>query len=431
MDFAQGFHRALLVFLACLIAAGCSESSNFRSPEERGFLFTELSDTDPIAELTVGVVWPAGEGGFVEGAKLAADEINADKNGGQFRYKLLVVDETEYLAAAGFERLGEGRYRNAPQRLANRLAEQLISNPEVVAVVGHSDHYETTLPAAISYQQNGILFLAAASDDSQLSQLDSPLTFQMSSPDSGLAEQMASYVIQKGLKNVLILFSRDRTSLNFVNFFQKSIERQAIDFHIYQQAVPHLHLSDGSFSDFDLTSIMNSLTKAVPENNIDSVLVVADPDSAVRIIKRTRDFGVNVPFIVMPFLSNQEFVAELGDAGVGVVMPMLVDKSAPEFKEFAKRFREYTNDEADVSASLGYDSLYLLDAAMEYAKSSKPLNVSLTLRYAMPVWAGVSGRFEFTDHGVNKYRTYFFKRLVYDEAGRLNFISDGGAEYGG
>ena len=196
MDFAHGFHRALLVFLACLIAAGCSESSNFRSPEDRGLLFTDLSDAGLIGELTVGVVWPAGEGSFVDGAKLAAHEINADKDGGQFRYKLLVVDETEYLATAGFERIGEGRYRNAPQRLANRLTEQLSSNPEVVAVVGHSDHYETTLPAAISYQQSGILFLAAASDDSQLSQLDSPLTFQMSSPDSGLAEQMASYVIQ-------------------------------------------------------------------------------------------------------------------------------------------------------------------------------------------------------------------------------------------
>ena len=431
MDLAHGFHRALLVFLVCLVAAGCSDSSNFRSPEDRGLLFTDVSDTDPIAELTVGVVWPAGEGNFVEGAKLAADEINADKDGGQFRYKLLVVDETEYLASAGFDRLGEGRYRNAPQRLANRLTEQFSSNPEVVAVVGHSDRYETTLPAALSYQQSGILFLAAASDDSQLSQLDSPLTFQMSSPDSGLAVQRASYVIHKGLKNVLVLFSRDRTSLNFVNFLQKSVERKDVDIQIYQQAVPHLHLSDGSFSDFDLTSIMNSLTKAVPEKNIDSVLVVSEPDITARIIKRTRDFGVNVPFIVMPFMSNQEFVAEIGDAAVGVVMPMLVDKSASEFKEFAKRLREYTNDEADASASLGYDSIYLLDAAIEYSKSSRPLNVSLTLRYAMPVWSGVSGRFEFTDHGVNKHRKYFFKRLVYDESGRLNFVSEGSPEYGG
>ena len=133
----------------------------------------------------------------------------------------------------------------------------------------------------------------------------------------------------------------------------------------------------------------------------------------------------------MPFMSNQGFVAEIGDAGVGVVMPMLVDQSAPEFKEFAKRFRAYTNDEADASASLGYDSIYLLDAATKYSKSSIPLNVSLTLRYAMPVWSGVSGRFEFTDQGVNKYRKYVFKRLVYDETGRLHFISEAGAEYGG
>jgi len=430
-DLAYGFCRAPLVFLACLIAAGCSDSTNFRSPEDRGSLFADISDTDSIGELTIGVVWPVGDGNFIEGVKLATDEINADKDLGQFRYKLLVVDENEYLATAGFDRRGEGRYRNASQRLANRLTEKFSSNPEVVAVVGHSEKYDTTLPAALSYQRSGILFLAAASTDAQLSQLDSPLTFQLSSPDSGLAEQMASYVVQKGLKNMLVLFSRDRTSLNFVNFLQKSIERKAANVHIYQQAVPHLHLRDGSFSDFDLTAIMNSLTKAVPEKNIDSVLIVSEPDITARIIRRSKDFGVNAPFIVMPVLSNRGFVADIGDAGTGVVMPMLVDESAPEFKEFAKRFLEYTNDEPDASASLGYDSIYLLDAAMNYAKSSRPLNVSLTLRYAMPVWSGVSGRFEFTDHGVNKHRKYVFKQLARDETGRLNFVSEGGTEYGG
>lgn len=431
MDLAHEFRKGLLVFLIGLVASGCSDSSNFRNPEDRGFLFRDASDTDPVTELTIGVVWPAGDGYFVEGAKLAADEINADEESGQFRYKLLVVDEAEYLASAGFERLGEGRYRNAPQRLANRLTEQFTSNPEVIAVVGHSERYATTLPAALSYQRSGILFLAAASHDSQLSQLDAPLSFQMSSLDSGLAEQMASYVIEKGSKNLMILFSRDRTSLNFVNFLQRSLERKDVQIQIHQQAVPHLALNDGSFSDFDLTSIMNSLAKAVPEKNIDSVLVLSEPTITATIIKRTRDFGVHVPFIVMPFISNYGVVAEMGEAAAGVVMPMLVDKSAPEFKAFAKRFREYTNNEPDSSASLGYDSIYLLDAAIQYSKSTRPLNLSLALRYAMPAWSGVSGRFEFTDQGVNKHRKYFFNRLVFDEWGRLNFVPEGGAESGG
>ena len=429
MDLAYGFCRASLVFLACLIVVGCSESTNFRSPVDRGSLFEDIPDTGAIGDLTVGVVWPIGDGNFVEGARLAAHEINADKDSSQPQYKLVVVDENEFLATAGFERLGEGRYRNAPQRLANRLTEKFSSNPEVVAVVGHSDKYDTTLPAALSYQQSGILFLAAASTHSQL---DSPLTFQLSSPDSGLAEQMASYVIQKGLENILVLFSRDRTSLSFVNFLQKSIEKTTAAIHIHQQAVPNLQLSDGSWSDFDLTAIMTSLTKAVQEKNIDSVLIVSDPDITVRIIRRSKDFGVNVPFIVMPVMSNRGFIADIGDEGVGVVMPVLVDESASEFKKFAKRFVEYTNgNEPDSSASLGYDSIYLLDSAMTYAKSSKPLTVSLALRYAMPAWSGVSGRFEFLDNGVNKYRKYFFKRLVRNEAGQLTFVSEKSVQEGG
>ena len=217
-----------------------------------------------------------------------------------------------------------------------------------------------------------------------------------------------------------------------MNFLQKGIERASVPILIHQQAVPDLNLRDGNWSDFDITSIMASLTKAAKEKNIDSVLIVSDMEITLRIIKRTKDFGINVPFIVMPVMSTQAFISDIGEAGVGIVMPTLVDESTSKFKEFSERFVESTKgDRPDSSAALGYDSVYLLDAAMARAKSSKPLNVSLTLRYAMPTWAGASGLFGFLENGVNKHRKYIFKRLLRTDSGQLSFVSEGGIKKGG
>jgi|TARA_B100001964_G_scaffold215999_1_gene254853 branched-chain amino acid transport system substrate-binding protein len=430
--FKLGRSSLLLILVFCLTLTGCEESTNFRAPADRGVKFEELNQSETPRELAVGVVWSVGDGKFVEGARLAVEEINAKKEGEEFRYRLVVVNENKYLAQAGFDRLSEGRYRNASQRLAKRLAKEFSLDPDIVAVIGHSDKYNTALPAALSYQDNGILFLSSASTDTQMAQLDSPLTFQLSSPDNQLAEQMADYIISRRFKNMLVLFSRDRKSENFVEFLQKSIQRSSTSVVIHQQSVPNRYLRGGEWSDFDTTSIIAGLTKAANEKKIDSVLIVSDMTISNTLIKGSKDFGFKLPFIVMPATSTERFISDVGESGVGTVMPASVDQSTPHFKQFAKRFVKYTEGTyPDASAALGYDSVYLLNEAMEKASSSKPLHLSLTLRYTMPPWTGASGTFGFLENGANNHRKYFFTRLVRTDSGELQFRPEDKAKEGG
>ena len=425
----------LLILVLCLTLTGCGGSTNFRAPIDRGAKFEKINQSELQGELVVGVVWSVGDGKFVEGASLAAEEINAEKKGKEFRYRLVVVDENKYLISAGFDRLSEGRYRNASQRLAKRLAKEFnILDPNLVAVVGHSDKHNTALPAALSYQDNGILFLSAASTDPQMAHLDSPLTFQLSSPDNRLAEQMAEYINSRYLKSMLVLYSRDRKSTQFVEFLQKSIQRNSASVKIHQQFIPDRYLRGdlGVWSDFDITSIMASLTKAAKEKNIDSVLIVSDMAITAGIIKRSKDFDFKLPFIVMPAVSTQKFISDVGEAGIGTVMPTSVDEATHSFKQFSKRFVKYTDGVyPDAGAALGYDSIYLLDKAMRHANSSKPLHVSLTLQYTMPPWTGASGTFGFLENGTNKHRKYFFTRLVRADSGKLQFRAEDKAKEGG
>ncbi len=430
--FKLGRSSLLLILVFCLTLTGCEESTNFRAPADRGVKFEELNQSEIPRELVVGVVWSVGDGKFVEGARLAVEEINAKKEGEEFRYRLVVVDENEYSTLAGFDRLSEGKYRNASQRLAQRLAKEFSLDPDIVAVIGHSDKYNTALPAALSYQDNGILFLSSASTDPQMGHLDSPLTFQLSSPDSWLAEQMADYIISRNFQNMLVLFSRDRKSANFVEFLQKSIQRSSASVVIHQQSVPYRYLRGGDWSDFDTTSIIASLTKAANDKKIDSVLIVSDMAITASIIKGSKDFGFKLPFIVMPATSNERFISDVGEPGVGTVMPTSVDQSTPHFKQFSKRFVKYTKGASpDASAALGYDSIYLLNEAMEKANSSKPLHVSLTLQYTMPPWTGASGTFGFLENGANNHRKYFFTRLVKTDSGELQFRPEDKAKEGG
>lgn len=430
--FKLGRSSLLLILVFCLTLTGCGESTNFRAPTDRGVKFEELNQSQIPKELVVGVVWAAGDGKFVEGARLAAEEINAEKEGKKFRYRLVVVDENKYSTSVGFDRLGEGKYRNASQRLAKRLAKEFSLDPDIVAVIGHSDKYNTALPAALSYQGNGILFFSSASTDPQMAQLESPLTFQLNSPDNWLAEQMADYIISRNFKNMLVLFSRDRKSEHFVNVLQKSIQRSSTSVVIHQQSVPNRHLRGGDWSDFDTRSIIATLTKAANDKKIDSVLIISDVTITATIIRKSKDFGFKLPFIVMPATSTERFISDVGESGVGTVMPTSVDESTPLFKQFSKRFVKYTEGAyPDASAALGYDSVYLLNEAIEKANSSKPLHVSLTLQYTMPPWTGASGTFGFLENGTNKHRKYYFTRLVRTDSGELQFRPEGKAKEGG
>ena len=430
--FKLGRSSLLLILVFCLTLTGCEESTNFRAPADRGVKFEELNQSETPRELVVGVCWSAGDGKFVEGARLAVEEINAEKEGKEFRYRLVVVNENKYSTLSGFDRLSEGKYRNASQRLAKRLTKEFSLDPDIVAVIGHSDKYNTALPAALSYQDNGILFFSSASTDPQMAHLDSPLTFQLSSPDNWLAEQMADYIISRNFKNMLVLFSRDRKSANFVEFLQKSIHRSSTSVVIHQQSVPNRYLRGGDWSDFDTTSIVASLTKAANDKKIDSVLIVSDVAIAASIIKGSKDFGFKLPFIVMPATSTERFISDVGELGIGTVMPTSIDETTHFFRQFSKRFVKYTGGAyPDASAALGYDSVYLLNEAMEKANSSKPLHVSLALRYTMPPWTGASGIFGFLENGANKHRKYFFNRLVRTDSGELQFRTEDEAKEGG
>src|SRR4051812_10624640 len=91
--------------------------------------------------LTVALVWPPNrESGFIEGAMLAFDENNAAGNTLSKRIRIRMFKENDSVDGT-------------------RVAQEIASYPDVVAVLGHESS-SSAIGASVVYENHGILFIA-------------------------------------------------------------------------------------------------------------------------------------------------------------------------------------------------------------------------------------------------------------------------------
>ena len=285
-----------------------------------------------------------------DGVKLAIDEINAA--GGVIGRKIELIERDD----------------EAKNERGVQIAQELINKEKVVATVGFINT-GVALAAQRFYQDAKIPVMNNVATGSAIThQFDKDpdnYIFRNSAHDSIQAPMIVEEAITKrGFKRVAILAD----STNYGQLGREDLEKA-----LAAKSVKAVAIEKFNIKDVDMTA---QLLKA-KEAGAEAVLTYAIGPELAQIANGMTKLGWKVPMIGSWTLSMANFIDNAGPGGEGARMPQtfIQEPTTPKRQAFIinylKTFKPKGNRiDSPVSAAQGYDSIYLLAAAIKQANST-------------------------------------------------------------
>ncbi len=285
-----------------------------------------------------------------DGVRLATDEIN--KAGGVLGRKLQLVERDD----------------EAKNERGVQIAQELINKEKVTAVVGYINT-GVSLASHRFFQEAKIPVMNNVATGSIVTQQfkDQPdnYIFRNAAHDSIQAPMIVEEAIKRGFKKVAILAD----STNYGQLGREDLEKA-----LTAKGIKPVASEKFNIKDVDMTA---QLLKA-KEAGAEVVLTYGIGPELAQIANGMTKLGWKVPMIGSWTLSMANYIDNAGPGGEGARMPQTFIQQAdtPKRKAFIdaylKTFKPKNNRiDSPVSAAQGYDSIYLLAAAIKQANSTE------------------------------------------------------------
>ena len=340
-----------------------------------------------------------------DGVRLAAKEINAA--GGINGNKIVLVERDD----------------EAKNERGVQIAQELINNEKVVATLGYINT-GVALASQRFYQDAKIPVMNNVATGSiltkQFPNAPENYVFRNAAPDNIQAPLVAKEAVEKrGLKKVAILAD----STNYGQLGREDLEKALKTYGVTPVAVEKFNIGD-----VDMTSQLLKAKNAGAE----VVLTYAIGPELAQIANGMAKLGWKKPMIGSWTLSMASFIDTAGKNGDGATMPQTYIQSpstTPKRKAFQeaylKEFKPKNNNIASpVSAAQGYDSVYLLAAAIKQANSTEGPKILAALQDLKTPVDGVvityNKPFSATDHDAIKMKDVVMGVV---ENGRVEFLN--------
>ena len=285
-----------------------------------------------------------------DGVRMATDEIN--KAGGVMGRQLLLVERDD----------------EAKNERGVQIAQELINKEKVVAVVGYINT-GVALASQRFFQEAKIPVMNNVATGSLVTHQfdDQPenYVFRNAAHDSIQAPMIVEEAItRRGFKKVAILAD----STNYGQLGRADLEKA-----LEQKGVKAVATEKFNIKDVDMTP---QLLKA-KEAGAEAVLTYAIGPELAQIANGMTKLGWKVPMIGSWTLSMANFIDNAGPGGEGARMPQtfIQEPTTPKRQSFIVNYLKTFNPknsriDSPVSAAQGYDSIYLLAAAIKQANST-------------------------------------------------------------
>ncbi len=286
-----------------------------------------------------------------DGVRLAVQEIN--KSGGVLGRQLQVVERDD----------------EAKNERGVQIAQELINKEKVAATVGYINT-GVALASQRFYQEAKIPVMNNVATGTLVTQQfkDQPenYVFRNAAHDSIQAPMIVEEAItRRGFKKVAILAD----STNYGQLGREDLEKALKSKGITPVAVEKFNIKD-----VDMTP---QLLKA-KEAGAEAVLTYGIGPELAQIANGMTKLGWKVPMIGSWTLSMANFIDNAGPGGEGARMPQTFIQEPNTMKRkafidaYLKEFKPKNNRiDSPVSAAQGYDSIYLLAAAIKQAGSTE------------------------------------------------------------
>lgn len=315
-----------------------------------------LSTGAYAADIKVGVIGPFTGGSSPMGVsnrggiRLAVKEINAA--GGINGNKIVLIERDD----------------EAKNERGVQISQEFINNEKVAATLGFINT-GVVLASSRFYQEAKIPVITMASGSvitKQFPNAPENYIYRNSAADSIQAPLIAKEAVEKrGFKKVAILAD----STNYGQLGREDLERALKTYGITPVVTEKFNIGD-----VDMTSQILSAKNAGAE----VILTYAIGPELAQIANGMAKLGWKKPMIGSWTLSLSNFIDTAGKNGNGAVMPQTFIQlgNTPKRKAFIDAYlKEYSPKNglipSAVSAAQGYDSVYLLAAAIKQANSTE------------------------------------------------------------
>ena len=294
-----------------------------------------------------------------DGVRLAAQEIN--KNGGVLGRQIQLVERDD----------------EAKNERGVQIAQELINREKVVATVGFINT-GVALAAQRFYQDAKIPVMNNVATGSVITQQfkDQPenYVFRNAAHDSIQAPMIVEEAItRRGFKKVAILAD----STNYGQLGRADLEKA-----LELKGIKPVAVEKFNIKDVDMTA---QLLKA-KEAGAEAILTYGIGPELAQIANGMTKLGWKVPMVGSWTLSMANYIDNAGPGGEGARMPQtfIQEPTTPKRQSFIVNYLRTFNPknsriDSPVSAAQGYDSIYLLAAAIKQAGSTEGPKVKAAL----------------------------------------------------
>jgi len=284
-----------------------------------------------------------------DGVRLAADEIN--KSGGVLGRQIQLVERDD----------------EAKNERGAQIAQELINKEHVVAVVGYINT-GVGLASQRFFQDAKIPVMNNVATGSVLTHQfdDQPANyvFRNSANDSIQAPMIADEAVKRGFKKMAILAD----STNYGQLGRADLEKA-----LALKGIKPVAEEKFNIKDVDMTA---QLLKA-KEAGAEVILTYGIGPELAQIANGMTKLGWKVPMVGSWTLSMANYIDNAGPGGEGARMPQtfIQEPTTPKRQSFIISYLKTFNPknarmDSPVSAAQGYDSVYLLAAAIKQAGST-------------------------------------------------------------
>jgi branched-chain amino acid transport system substrate-binding protein len=309
---------------------------------------------------------------YGEGLELAVDEVNAGGGIAGRRLRLVRYDDEESIDKGSL------------------VAQEIVSDPDVVAVIGHLQSY-ITVQAANVYDQAGVVLVAPTATDPLLTERGYRRVFRATFNDKSVGRQLTDFVAARGFRKVAIYYIRNAYGRNVANAFEARAAKLGVAVVARSSYDPSEQASERTFE----ATLAEWKTA-----EMDAIVLAGEVPSAAIFVARARAMGFDVPIVGGDAMSSPGLMAVAGPAAEGVMVASFFhpDKPDPEIARFDAAFRKRHGTAPDAGSALGYDCVRLVAEAMRRARSTVPDDLAAALRAGPPI-PGVTATFTFDEHG--------------------------------
>lgn len=319
------------------------------------------------------------------------------KSGAEYALK----QKQEEFKKLGFELELLAQDEQADPKQAVSVAEMLISNPDVLAVVGHPTT-GASVTASVKYNQENLVMVSPAATGTSLTQEGKKVVHRICARDDQQGSKAAIYAKnQLGVKNAFLIHDKQAYGQGLAEEVKKQFETDGVQV---------LGFEGVTAGEKDYSAMINQVIAANPE----MVYFGGYYAEAGIIVKQLRDKGFKGYFMGGDGFDSDDMVKIAGPAAEGVIFTSTVgDISATdEGKKWITDYESAMGKKVGIFTAFGYDSmnvvLHGVEEAIKANGGKKPSREQvLDAVHGIKDFQGQFVKVGFDENGDNQFASVF------------------------